>query len=269
MKPAKRNPSSLVSKKNLSIAFALLAIGFLAQCKKAEEDDNMPAIIALLAANGATTLTTACTTNVDGTVDSTLSKFTKASFPICKPASGIIKHYRIEGLKVSLSHLALSIYAGFPANYTAAPSNNSSGTSTLATGQFSFDFYSGSGSTSPVPGFSYATFGSSVKNLTSNGNTTTATPAGTSLIDFFSSAIDVCFDLTTSTPPRFTVWVTGQNGAVCKTKTNLTLGTAVVTESSWGSSTSALATQNSYFGISSNSGVTFTKIVTSSDSVLP
>ncbi|WP_411821258.1 hypothetical protein [Leptospira sp. 'Mane'] len=266
MKP-NRNLFSHVSKKNLFITLALISTSFLAQCKKKEED-NTPALLALLAFNSSTTaLQTTCTTNADGTVDSTLATIAKGSFSICKPASGVIKHYRIEGLKVSTGHYAFTVYAGFPENYSTAPTQSGG---TLTAGQFAMSFYSGSGTTFPVPGFSYASYGpSGTKNLTSNGNTTTATPAGTSLYDFISTTVDVCFDLTSATPPKFTIWVTGQNGAVCKTKTNLTLGTAVGTESSWSSSTSALATQNSYFGLSSATGIAFTKIVSSSESVLP
>ncbi|WP_246047575.1 hypothetical protein [Leptospira ilyithenensis] len=268
MKQTNRNKISIpFLKQKLSISLVLLlSISLFAQCKKEKEEDNTGVLALLALANTSSTLTTTCATNADGTVDSTLSTPTKGSFSICKPASDTIKHYRVEGLKVSVSHLAFTIYAGFPANYTTAPTQTSTA---LTSGQFAFNFYSGSGTTFPVPGFSYASFGTSTKNLTNNGNTTTATPAGTNLYDFITATVDVCFDLTSASPPRFTVWVTGQNGAVCKTKTNLTLGTAVGTESSWGSSTSALATQNSYFGISSATGVTFTKIVSSPDSVLP
>ncbi|EMY68114.1 hypothetical protein [Leptospira vanthielii] len=259
--------------RNILSRFVLLLVPviFFTFCQEKEKSDetNLLLLGAIVSANSGPS--TVCQTNADGTVDTTMPTIKKGTFALCRPSNGAVRHYRIEGLKIIGGHTAVSLYVGLPENYSAEVNRNS----TLAAGQFGMNFYSGSGTGGFVPGYAYANFGpneSNIKNLTSNGNSTAPpapTVAGTSLINFIEQEVDLCFDLTAAAPPRLTVWVSGKNTANCKTRTNLTTGNALLNEVTWTGGDPALATGFSFIGLSANSGISFSKIVTSTQLAAP
>ncbi|TGL85250.1 hypothetical protein EHQ68_17555 [Leptospira congkakensis] len=258
---------------NIFRGFFLLLVStfFFTFCQEKEKSDQTNLLLLGAIANTSASPSTVCQTNADGTVETTMPVIKKGTFALCKPSSGAVRHYRIEGLRIIGGHTAVSLYVGLPENYSAEVSRNG----TLSAGQFGMNFYSGSGVGGFVPGYAYANFGPTepnIKNLTSNGNSTAPTPptvAGTSLINFIDQEVDLCFDLTSTAPPRFTVWVTGKNTANCKTRTNLTTGNALLNETTWTGGDPALATGFSFIGLSANSGISFSKIVTSTQLAVP
>ncbi|MCW7492509.1 hypothetical protein ND861_09755 [Leptospira sp. 2 VSF19] len=253
------------------IAFPLIFAVFFTFCQEKVNSDetNLLLLGALVNANSGPS--TVCKTGSDGSVETTMPTIKKGTFALCRPSSGAVRHYRIEGLKIIGGHTAVSLYVGLPENYSAEVNRNS----TLAAGQFGMNFYSGTGTGGFVPAYAYANFGpneSNIKNLTSNGNSTAPTApavAGTSLINFVEQEVDLCFDLTASSPPRLTVWVTGKNTANCKTRTNLTTGNALLNEATWTGGDPAVATGFSFIGLSANTGISFSKIVTSTQLAVP
>ncbi|PJZ43849.1 hypothetical protein [Leptospira brenneri] len=253
------------------VALLLIPTLLFTFCEEKENTEQTNLLLLAAVSNQTTAPSTVCQTNADGTVETTMPVIKKGTFALCRPASGAVRHYRIEGLKIIGGHTAVSIYVGLPENYATEVSRNS----TLSPGQFGMNFYSGSGVGGFVPGYAYANYGAaetSIKNLTSNGNSTAPTApavAGTSLINFIDQEVDLCFDLTVASPPRFTVWVTGKNTANCKTRTNLTTGNALLNETTWTAGDPALATGFSFIGLSASSGISFTKVVTSTQLAVP
>ncbi|MCG6146409.1 hypothetical protein [Leptospira bandrabouensis] len=261
----------IFQKKSYRFAVSIIVTVFFTFCQEKVNSDetNLLLLGALVNANSGPS--TVCKTNSDGTVETTMPTIKKGTFALCRPSTGAVRHYRIEGLKITGGHTAVSLYVGLPENYSDEVNRNS----TLAAGQFGMNFYSGSGTGGFVPAYSYANFGpneSNIKNLTSNGNSTAATAptvSGTSLINFVDQEVDLCFDLTASAPPRFTVWVTGKNSANCKSRTNLTTGNALLNETTWTGGDPSVATGFSFIGLSANSGISFSKIVTSIQLAVP
>ncbi|MCT8335647.1 hypothetical protein NUH30_18325 [Leptospira sp. 85282-16] len=255
--------------RGLVCLFFLATFSMYCQEKVNTDESNLLLLGALINANSGPS--TVCKTNDDGTVDTTMPTIKKGTFALCLPPNGSVRHYRIEGLKIIGGHTAVSLYVGLPENYSAEVNRNSK----LSAGQFGMNFYSGSGTGGFVPAYSYANFGpsdSNIKNLTSNGNSTAPTApavAGTSLINFVDQEVDLCFDLTASAPPRFTVWVTGKNSANCKTRTNLTTGNALLNETTWTGGDPSVATGFSFIGLSASSGISFIRIVTSTQLAVP
>ncbi|MBM9547813.1 hypothetical protein JWG40_12340 [Leptospira sp. 201903074] len=258
---------------NIARRFVILLVTtiFFTFCQEKEKSDETSLLLLGVFVGASSGPSTVCQTNVDGTVETTMPAIKKGTFALCRPSVGAVRHYRIEGLKIIGGHTAVSLYVGLPENYSADVSRNS----TLAAGQFAMNFYSGSGTGGFVPGYAYANFGPNelnIKNLTSNGNSTAPpapTVAGTSLINFIDQEVDLCFDLTATAPPRLTVWVTGKNTANCKTRTNLTTGNALLNEVTWTGGDPALATGFSFIGLSANSGISFSKVVTSTQLAVP
>ncbi len=217
---------------------------------------NLPAVsYARLALIGLATLVIGCSDDPAGPDDP--ADLTRCSTDISQgdafvelcALDGPVRHVRIENLRAPATHASAQIVFGF----TAAPT---SPTAALGAGQFRVLFYGGG---VPAPAaLVQASFGSVDAVLDGSAA-------------FINAGATVCFDLhdgSATTAPAFVLWVDGQRGADCETRSTLTAATAFAAQATWQGTTGAVAKQaKAYFRQSSSAG-TSPKVTLSTEHVL-
>ncbi|TGN20241.1 hypothetical protein [Leptospira idonii] len=191
---------------------------------------------------------------------------------ICTPSAGKGRHFRLEGIKANRSENAnAAFYVGFGQD-SALVGANTTPVATAGSNKLLFTFYSGSFTGSAPYGLVFANFSSQTYYAT-----TTGTTGGTSLYNDYvvsespetaSTRVTVCFDVTSSTPPRVTFWATGKNGADCSNTGSLSLANALWSKNDW-TTNAPIADGSIVIKTASNaSGIYVTKVAVSSESAV-
>lgn len=212
---------------------------------------------ATVAAFGILSLATACSDNDTITepvgdpaecTTTTTAANDGAWVQLCK-VSGPVRHIRIENAKAGRTHASAQVVIGSAAAPTAT-------SGVLNADQFRVLLYGG-GTPAPTPQLQ-ATFGTADATLDENAT-------------YINSGATVCFDIhdgSASAAPQFVIWVSGQKGADCASRTTLTLATAVGVRSGWTGATGAVSKSlNSWFRQAAGGGTT-PKIFVSTTPVL-
>lgn len=230
----------------------LLTLG-LAGCD-GKSDPDLTALA--LSGVGATSDPTSCATNITA-ANNTYQL-------ACTPSAGAVRHIRVEGVltQAASGHGAVYISSGYTdgiAGTTTSPSLAAND------GRFILTLYQGG----PV---AYARYGTETAYATDNGNPPSALGGdGTSTFSSFAtSASTVCYDISGDSVPKVTVWATGVNSADCTDWNTLNSGNAIISKANWTSNVGIGSTSSTshYFKASSASGVSATKVVLFSTSVL-
>jgi len=162
---------------------------------------------------------------------------------------GSVRHVRIENVRAPATHASAQIVFGF----TAPPA---SATAALAAGQFRVLLYGGG---VPAPAaLIQASFGSNDAVLDGSAA-------------FINAGATICFDLhdgSATTAPAFVLWVDGQKGADCETRSTLTAASAFGARAKWQGATGAVAKQTKVYFRQSSSGATSPKVTLSTEPVL-
>lgn len=182
-----------------------------------------------------------------------LSTATTDYQPLCVPTAGSGRHFRIEGAQTSANNVFFYLAMGFP----AAPVGNPA--TTTGDGRFIF-----TGGKSVSCAFAWTYFRYSGITMPA-ANPCSAPPIFT---EYPNGPQTVCMDVSASSPPRVTFWATGANGANCKDKSTLTALTALYSKDDW-TSTEAVNTTTHFAKLNNTSGVAFTSMSLSSNTVLP
>lgn len=173
--------------------------------------------------------------------------------PLCVPAAGSGRHFRVEGARNLGNNGYFYLALGFPAAPTGSPAT------TTGDGRF---ILTGGKSQSCGNGWTYFRY-SGVQDPTNATLCASPVFGGYDL-----AAAEVCVDVSADVPARTTFWVTGQNGANCKDKDSLTLATALYSKSDW-PATEAVSTANHFVKLSNPSLASATNVAISSNTVLP
>ena len=147
-----------------------------------------------------------CTTTV---ANPTASGFVE----LCTPEKGTVQHVTLVGVQATTGHAYTAIEVGFD----TAPA---SAQAPLAAGQVRVLLY---GRGPPPPALVQVDFGATSETL----GTTAA---------FVNLVSTVCFDISDGSEtvaPRLTLWVDGQNGAICADRTTLRATTAFDATTTW------------------------------------
>lgn len=191
---------------------------------------------------------TSCETTITSAADN-------ANLEVCTPAAGRGHHFRVEDIDMSDPTLGSSRFLylgiGYDAGRTATPGG------TTGENRFTLIFGKSNTGTNQIS----AGFDQNVQGA----GTVFPDPSDT-LADFLSGPKTVCFDLTTSAPVGYTLWVTGKNGADCKKTNTLTTASAVYSKKSDWPSNAAAVDGTTYTRKSGSSGtrVSASKIYVSS-----
>lgn len=222
--------------KFLSILVFIAAVSgchMLGLAQEEESNDTTIMALALALANSGSAPACAMTSNTCITTVGTEAE--NANQTVCRPTAGMGRFYCLENVDASDASLGSSRYVylgiGFAAGVTAAPAGTAGGNS--------FTVLMGKDET--ASNRLIATFND---NINTAPFPTTAGDAD-ALADLLGGAKTFCFDLSSSSPPRYTLWVTGKNGANCASRSTLTSATKVYEKSDWG--TAAAVTDNTVY----------------------
>ncbi len=208
------------------------------QCAKTEDSST------------ATTKSTECTSD--------LSTYTTNTYTaLCTPEAGAGKFFVVQGVTQLNNSGFVYIFAG----YSSTPTSSSA----FAAGQYAL--VSGRTPTSSVP-----------MSVSYFRNATAAAPAadgsvganGINTPDMYSTttAQEICAEFvpSTTTAPRVIFWVTGQNGANCSSRTNLTQATALINYAGFSDTTNVLTLGQAYIRMNNTTLLTASKVIVSSKS---
>jgi hypothetical protein len=182
-----------------------------------------------------------------------LSTATTDYQPLCVPAAGSGRHFRIEGAQTSANNVFFYLAMGFPSMPTGNPAT------TTGDGRFIF-----TGGKSVSCAFAWTYFRYSGITMPA-ANPCSAPPIFT---EYPNGPQTVCLDVSASAPPRVTFWATGANGANCKDKSTLTALTALYSKDDW-TGTEPVNESTHFAKLNNTSGVAFTSMAVSSNTVLP
>ncbi len=218
-----------MKKGKIKMLIAICGMSLIAaQCAKTEE--------------AAAAKATECTTETTGYATGTY-------VALCTPEAGAGRFFVLQGLNSAAVNGFAYIFVGYSATPTTA--------SAFTTGQYALITGRSNG---PVS-FSY------FRNATATYSGTEANGSATPDI-YASTNIEVCAEFVPATgaAPRVIFWVTGQNGANCASRTNLTQATALVNYAAFTDNTNALTLGQAYYRFNNTALLSGTKIIVSSKS---
>lgn len=216
-------------KERIKVLMALCAMVFMAaQCAQAEDTAAAKA--------------TECTTELTGYATGTYQA-------LCSPEAGAGRFFVLQGLNSAAVNGFAYIFVG----YTSTPASASS----FAAGQYALI----SGRSNGPVSFSY------FRNATATYSGSEANGSATPDI-YAASNVEVCAEFVPAagSAPRVIFWVTGQNGANCASRTNLTQATALVNYAAFSDTTNALTLGQAYYRFNNTALLSGTKIIVSSKS---
>lgn len=233
--------------------FTVVALAFclsltLISCEQEDNKDNNTTLGLLTISQALSDATKRCETVVDSSyVSGTYS-------PLCTPAAGQGRFFRLEGMKAPGDNGYFYLFLG----YSATPTST---TPTLS-GQYTFTTGKSVSSPNPYAWFRNAQYGNYQGGQMDSG----ANPTSFS----YSTEQELCVSFSgTASAPATYLWVTGVGGANCKLTATLQKENAIINYSGWPTPGNVITEgTQAYFRFSNVTLFTGTKITVSSESVL-